>query len=319
MIDGILLLDKPKGITSHDLVDEVRKILKQKRVGHTGILDPAATGLMVMLLGKGTLFSAHLTGSDKRYTAVIEFGKTTDTFDSEGKTVTQCDPGTVSEADFKTACEGFIGEINQLIPAYSAVKVKGKRMYKSAREGEEIPPKYKDVEIYDIEILSFDWPEVTIIIKCGPGTYVRSLAYELGQKLGVGAYLKKLVRTGVGKFNLKTAMQLDDLKQSHEDGQILNVVKPLVEALPDKPTITIRPEYYNSVLEGRPFIKRYLDHTDYKGPGGCISLLLGPDKKVLAMAKLNYNWGSFNRLESRDVLGSYVRIIDEGHLRNKRS
>ncbi len=316
MINGLVLLDKPGGITSHDVVDEVRKIIRQKRVGHTGILDPAATGLMVMLLGKGTLFSSHLTGSDKRYTALIEFGRATDTYDIEGETTKQADPGSMTEEQFKDACSGFIGKIRQIIPAYSAVKVNGKRMYKSAREGEEVPVKHKDVEIYDIDIISFDWPEVTILIKCGSGTYVRSLAHELGEKLGIGAYLKKLVRTSVGNFSLKQALHLEDLKQSFDEGLIMNVVKPLVEALPEKPTISIRPEYYNAILEGKPFIKKYLEQTDYKGPGGCLSLLLGPENKVLALAKLNYNWGSFNRLESRDTLGKYVRIIDEGHLRN---
>lgn len=319
MIDGILLLNKPRGLTSHDLVDEVRKILKQRRVGHTGILDPAATGLMVMLLGKGTLFSAQLTGSAKRYTAVIEFGRATDTFDIEGKILNECDPGRLSESDFKAACGSFIGKIKQLIPAYSAVKVKGRRMYQAARDGEEIPARYKPIEIFDIDVLSFDWPEVTVHIKCSAGTYVRSLAFELGEKLACGGYLKNLVRTGVGNFSLKNALSLDELKETAREGQLLNVVKPLVEALPDKPTITIRPEFYKSIIEGKPFIKRYLDHTNYKGPGGCLSLLLGRDNKVLAMAKLNYNWGSFNHLDSRDTLGKYVRIIDEGHLRNKRS
>jgi tRNA pseudouridine55 synthase len=316
MVNGILLLNKPLGITSHDLVDEVRKIFHQKRVGHTGILDPAATGLMVMLLGKGTLFSPQLTGSDKRYTAVLAFGKSTDTFDTEGKVVEEHDPGIFTQAQFEDTCQGFLGQINQLVPSYSAVKVSGKRMYKSARNGETMPPKYKEVTIHEIEVLSFDWPEVTIHIKCGAGTYVRSLAYELGQKLGCGGHLKNLVRTGIGHFKLKNAMELDDLKKAVAGDQSKNVVKPLVEAFPDKPTIAIRPEYYRSILEGKPFIKRYLESTAYKGPGGCLSLLMGPEGKVLAMVKLNYNWGSFNRLESREILGKYVRIIDEGSLRN---
>jgi len=316
MVSGILLLNKPSGITSHDLVDEVRKIFKQKRVGHTGILDPSATGLMVLLLGKGTLFSPQLTGSDKRYTAVLAFGKTTDTFDSEGKILAENDPGKLTKEQFEAACGHYIGKIKQLVPPYSAVKVQGKRMYKAARDGEEIPPKYKEIDIYDIDILSFDWPEATIHIRCSAGTYVRSLAHELGQKLGCGGYLKGLVRTGIGHFKLKNALDLDELRQALEDDSEMNVVRPLIDALPDHPQLAIRPEYYRSILEGKPFIKRYLGRTDYKGPGGCTALLLGPDNKVLAVVKLNYNWGSFNRLDSRDVLGKYVRIIDEGHLRN---
>jgi tRNA pseudouridine55 synthase len=315
MIDGLLLLNKPAGITSHDLVDRVRRVIKQKRVGHTGILDPLATGLMVMLLGKGTLFSQHLTGSNKRYSAVLSFGKETETFDGEGAVVREMEPGDLSKDKFKTACDNFIGEIDQLIPAYSAVKMNGKRMYKAARNGEKLPEKFKRVNIYSIEILSYDWPDVTIDIHCGPGTYVRSLAYELGRKLGCGGYLKKLVRTGIGDFSLEQAISYDKLEAEIDAGDF-DSIKPLAEAFPDKPTAIIRSEYCKSILEGKPFIKKYLEQTDYKGPGGCLCLLLGPKNKVLAMAMLNYSWGSYNRLDSRDVLGKYVRIIDEGHLRN---
>jgi len=315
MIDGILLLDKPIGITSHDLVDRVRRVFKQKRVGHTGILDPLATGLMVMLLGKGTLFSQHLTGSNKRYSAILSFGKATDTFDSEGIITREQDPGNLSKDRFKAACDNFIGDIDQLVPAYSAVKLNGKRMYKAARDGEILPEKYKKVSIYSIRIISYDWPDVSIDIQCGPGTYVRSLAHELGQKLGCGGYLKKLVRTGIGDFKLNQAIDFDKLEAEVGAGEF-NSVKPLADAFPDKPTVVIRSEYCKSILEGKPFIKRYLEQTNYRGPGGCLCLLLGPEKKVLAMATLNYSWGSFSRLESRDIIGKYVRIIDEGHLRN---
>jgi len=315
MIDGILLLNKPMGITSHDLDDRVRRVFKQKRVGHTGILDPLATGLMVILLGKGTLFSQHLTGSNKRYSAVLSFGRATDTFDGEGSVVQEKDPGDIPQDEFKAACDNFIGEIDQLIPAYSAVKLNGKRMYKSARNGEKLPEKFKKVSIYSIEIPSYTWPDVSIDIRCGPGTYVRSLAHELGQKLGCGGYLKKLIRTGIGDFKLDQAISFDKLETEINAGDYKSV-KPLAEAFPDKPTVTIRSEYCGSILEGKPFIKRYLEQTDYKGPGGCLCLLLGPENKVLAVATLNYSWGSYNRLDSRDILGKYVRIIDEGHLRN---
>lgn len=315
MVNGILLINKPSGITSHDLVDRVRRMLNQKRVGHAGILDPLATGLMVILLGKGTLFSQQLTGSNKRYLAELLFGKATETFDSEGPVTSEKNPGNVSREDFTGFLRGFIGKINQLIPRYSAVKIQGKRMYKAARDGEDLPEKYKEVEIYSIDIVNFAWPEVTLDIRCAAGTYVRSLAHEIGLEIGCGGFLKSLTRTAIGKFTIEDARGLPKLDEMLAAGD-LSVVKPLIEAFPDKPTISIRPEYYDSILQGKPFIKRYLQKTDYKGPGGCLSLLLGPESKVLAIARLNFNWGSYNRLESRDILGKYVRIIDEGHLRN---
>ena len=318
MVNGIIILDKPSGLTSHDLVDETRRIFDQKRVGHTGILDPLATGVMVILLGKGTLLSKHLTGVDKKYSAVFRFGKATDSFDREGKVVSEQDPGWVDIKQFEKLCQDYIGEINQLVPPFSAAKFEGKEMYKSARNGKELPEKHKDVKIYSIEITSFDWPEVSLDIHCGSGTYVRSLVHEMGQELGCGGFLKNLVRTAAGDFTLKQAVSLKELAAAIEN-EDYTMVKPLMEALPDRPTISIRPEFYRYILEGRPFIKRYLGQTEYKGPGGCLSLLLGPSNKLLALANLNYNWGSINRLDSHDVLGKYVRIIDEGHLRQERA
>lgn len=314
MVDGILLIDKPSGITSHDLVNGIRKIFKQRRVGHTGILDPMATGLMVLLLGKGTLFSRQLTSSDKKYSANFIFGKTTDSFDNEGKLVAEKDPGVLSVDKFEDLCNRYKGKIRQLVPPFSAVKLNGRKMYKVARKGETVPEMYKDVDIYSIEITSFNWPEVSLDVHCSAGTYVRSLAHQMGQQLGCGGYLKSLVRTGLGSFTIDQVISLEALENSINNGDYGSVLQ-LVEALPDEPKISIKPEYFRSVLEGKPFIKKYLYYTDYKGPGGCLSLLLGPDNKVLALVKLNYSWGSFERLDSRDVLGKYVRIIDEGHLR----
>lgn len=318
MVNGMVLLDKPAGLTSHDLVDRIRRIFKQRRVGHTGILDPMATGLMIMLLGKGTLLSSELTGADKLYSAVIEFGRATDSFDSEGKTTQEVDPGQVSAETFEQLALEYRGDVNLLVPAFSAAKYEGKKMYESARRGEPVPEKHKTVKIYSIDIVDFNWPLVKLDVHCSAGTYVRSLAHEMGQRLGCGGYLKSLVRVAVGSFTLDQAVTLELLAELVQQGDC-SAIRPLIEALPGKPRITVRPEYYRSILEGRPFIKRYLGDTDYQGPGGCLSLLLGPDNKVLAIVRLNYNWGSFNRLENRDILGKYVRIIDEGHLRQERA
>ena len=318
MVDGIALLDKPKGITSHDLVDKVRGIFDQRRVGHTGILDPLATGLMVMLLGKGTLFSPQLTGADKRYKAIIKFGRATDTYDAEGKTTHQADPGQFSLEQFEAVLRNYLGKIKQLIPPFSAAKINGEKMYESARRGEDLPERHKEIEFYAIEVVSFVWPEVTLDIRCSAGTYVRSLAHEMGQFIGCGAYLKGLIRTGVGVFKLDQSTSLEEFGQAVSQGD-LSMIRPIIEAMPDRPRLFARPEYIPSILEGRPFIKKYLLKTDYRGPGGCLSLLLDSGNKVVAIINLNYSWGSFERLEGRDVLGKYVRIVDEGHFRKERA
>jgi tRNA pseudouridine55 synthase len=316
MFNGIILVDKPQGITSHDLVDRLRVIFDQRRVGHTGILDPLATGLMVMLLGKGTLFSPQLTGADKRYKAEIRFGRSTDTFDAEGKTTGEKDPGDLSIEEFEELCNKYSGKIKQLIPPFSAAKFDGQKMYESARKGEITPERFKEVEFYSVEISSFSWPDVGLEIRCSAGTYVRSLAHEMGQMVGCGAYLTNLIRTGVGSFKLEHAVTLRDLEKAIEVNDC-SMIKPLWEAMPEKPRIFVRPEYIKSIIEGRPFIKKYLSRTEYRGPGGCLSLLVDTDSRVVALAHLNYSWGSFDRLDSRDVLGKYVRIIDEGHLRQE--
>jgi tRNA pseudouridine55 synthase len=318
MVDGIVLLDKPKGITSHDLVDKVRGILNQKRVGHTGILDPLATGLMIMLLGKGTLFSPQLTGADKRYRADIIFGKATDTFDAEGKTVSEKDPGSMTIDEFKDLYGRFQGKVKQLVPPYSAAKLNGQKMYESARRGEDMPDRFKDIEFHSIELVAFNWPEVTLDIHCSAGTYVRSLAHEMGLQLGCGAYLNSLIRTGVGNFALDQAITVDEF-QKFADSSDFSKIRSLSEAMPSRPRITIRPECYNAILEGKPFIKKYVFSTNYKGPGGCLSLLVDGQSKVLALAQLNYSWGNYERLDSRDLIGKYVRIIDEGHIRQERA
>jgi len=316
MYNGVILVDKPKGITSHDLVDRLRVLFDQRRVGHTGILDPLATGLMVMLLGKGTLFSQQLTGANKQYRAEIKFGRSTDTFDAEGKTTGEKDPGFMAIEQFEELCGKFTGRIKQLIPPFSAAKVDGQKMYENARRGENIPERYKEVELYEIKIVSFDWPDVTIDVTCSAGTYVRSLAHEMGQMVGCGAYLTDLIRTGIGAFKLEQAVTLRELEKAVEINDF-SMIKPLWEAMPEKPRIFVRPEYIKSIIEGRPFIKKYLSRTEYRGRGGCLSLLVDSDSKVVALVQLNYSWGSFDRLDSRDVLGKYVRIIDEGHLRQE--
>lgn len=316
MVDGIVLLDKPRGYTSHDLVDRLRKILRQERVGHTGILDPLATGLMIMLLGKGTLLSPQLTGANKIYRAAFLFGRATDTYDGEGNVISESDPGSLSFEEFVKVCNGFIGRVKQIVPPYSAAKLDGQKMYESARRGDELPAKFKEVEFYSIDIESFEWPKVQLLIKCSAGTYVRSLAHEMGMKLGCGAYLAGLVRLAVGQFTLDQAVTLDQF-ESEEMISGNRLVKSLVQALPGLPKIYVRAEHIRLILQGRPFIKKYLYKTDYRGPGGCQAMLIDDKEKLLALVQLNYSWGSFDRLDSRDVLGKYLRIIDEGHIREK--
>ncbi len=312
--DGIMLIDKPAGMTSHDVVDYLRRYLQTKRIGHIGILDPNATGLLVMLIGQGTLFSAMLMGLGKRYVARMEFGVATDTYDSDGKITRTGDPGTMTKSDFEKLLMGFKGEIEQLVPVYSAAKRDGKTMHKMARKGKAVTPGHKVVRIDDINIIDFGWPEVALDIKCASGTYVRSIAHQLGEIIGCGGHLKKLRRMEVGQFKIASAVTLEEVSKSDNPTKY---IMPLMDALPMFPAISIKPEYFGAVLNGRPLMKKYITENNYSGKGGELSLLLGPEEKVLALARLNMLWASVKSLGPSEIMGTYVRVIDEGHLRDR--
>jgi tRNA pseudouridine55 synthase len=312
--NGLILVDKPAGLTSHDVVNHLRRILNTRRIGHTGILDPNATGLLLMLIERGTLLSSWLTGMPKRYIARFAFGMTTDTYDADGEITSQADPGILSREDFQSRASQFSGEFEQKIPPYSAVKRQGKKFYKLARKGSQFNPGTKVVEIKSMKILDFSWPEAVMDIECSSGTYIRSLAQQLGIDFGCGGYLKALRRIEVGPFKLSSAAGLDEIMSSKDPESF---IRPLKAALPSLPAVKIRDQYCGAILGGRPLLKKYFEDDAYSGNGDELSLLLDRDEKVLALAQLNLNWRAVERLAPTEVMGAYVRVIDEGHIRDK--
>lgn len=213
-MDGLLLVDKPAGWTSHDVVAKMRGILKIRAIGHAGTLDPFATGLLVLGIGKGTKALTALVGVDKEYEAVIRLGATSDTFDKEG-VVTLTPPLTPPPGggEIERALEKFRGGYEQLAPLHSAKKINGQKLYDLARAGkatEEMRPK-KQVIISELRITNYEWPDLAIHVKCGSGTYIRSLADDIGRELGVGGYCVELRRTKVGDFDVKQAVSMDGL------------------------------------------------------------------------------------------------------------
>lgn len=203
-ISGFLLIDKPTGITSFDVVREVRKKYGEKKVGHSGTLDPLASGLMLVALGDGTKFLEYLIGCTKEYEVVAEFGKVSDTYDAEG-TISQgaSDVDCDREALEQIIATEFLGKIQQMPPKYSALKVAGKRACDIVRGGGEVELKSRTVEIFGCDVLDFEWPVVRMKVGCGSGTYIRSLVHDLGGVVGSGAYVKELRRTKVGVFGIE--------------------------------------------------------------------------------------------------------------------
>lgn len=210
-ISGFLNIDKPLGITSHDVVAQVRRGLNIKRVGHAGTLDPLATGVLIICVGSATRLSEYAMASTKRYRARVQFGVVTTTYDSEGEVVHRADVTHLSRDDVLAALPQFTGEIAQLPPMYSAVKQGGRKLYELARAGEEVERQPRTVRIDALTITDWQPPEITLEVVCGAGTYIRSLAFDLGETLGVGAHLSGLVRTASGHFSLTDAVTLDGL------------------------------------------------------------------------------------------------------------
>lgn len=222
---GFLNIYKPKGLTSHDVVARLRKITKVRQIGHTGTLDPFATGVLPICIGKATRLIEYLD-DDKEYLATVQFGKNTTTYDLEGEITATFDKK-VTEEDVKNALKAFEGEISQIPPIYSAIKVNGKKLYDYARQGQDIEIKPRKVTISKIELKEFDKTSQSakITVACSKGTYIRSIAYDLGAKLGCGGYLTALERTKAGKFQVNTAIKLEDLT---EVSQIVeNLINPL--------------------------------------------------------------------------------------------
>jgi tRNA pseudouridine55 synthase len=211
-LDGILLVDKPGDHTSHDVVARLRGKLKMKRIGHAGTLDPMATGLLIILVGKATRVSQYLISLDKEYEGTIELGKVTDTQDADGEVMETRPVPALSEAQVGDAITSFLGDQYQTPPMYSAIKIDGVPLYKSARKGEDIEREPRFIRVMSWELTRFALPHLDFRLRCTKGTYVRTLAHDLGQKLGCGAHLKALRRTATDKFNVSQALTLEQIE-----------------------------------------------------------------------------------------------------------
>jgi len=250
-ISGILVVDKPVGLTSHDVVEAIRKGTGIRRAGHTGTLDPRASGVLVVLIGPAVRLSEYVSASDKRYQAIIRLGSSTDTYDGEGRFTKQnTEPLKVTEEQFETTLKSFIGEIEQTPPAYSAIKVNGRKAYDMARKGEEVDLEPRKIQVYHLEILEWAPPEVVIDAHCSSGTYVRSLANDVGNALGCGAYLVGLRRTKSGRFSLRDATPLRKLQEAFTAGNWYQYLIPAAEALADWEGVELNPEQVDEIRHG---------------------------------------------------------------------
>ncbi|HEB66067.1 MAG TPA: tRNA pseudouridine(55) synthase TruB [Chloroflexi bacterium] len=250
VVSGVLVIDKPVGITSHDVVQIVRRGTGIRRAGHTGTLDPRASGVLVVLIGPAVRLSEFVSASDKRYQATLRLGTSTDTYDAEGTVTQTTSPEDITEEQFEEALKQFVGEIEQVPPPYSAVKVKGRKAYELSRKGQkvELPP--RKINVYSLELLEWVPPEAVVDVYCSSGTYVRSLAHDVGKVLGCGAHLVELRRTKSGQFTLRDAVPLRKLRDAFLTGDWYKYLIPAAEAL-DWPYKVLNSEEVEMVRFGR--------------------------------------------------------------------
>ena len=215
-MNGIIIINKPKDFTSHDVVSKVKKILNVKKVGHTGTLDPNATGVLPLLLNDGTKISKYLIEHDKEYEVILKLGIKTDTADSEGNIIEQKEVGNLKEENIEDTLKTFIGKQKQMPPIYSAIKVNGKKLYEYARAGQEVEIKPREIEIYDIELQEVNnlENEIKFKVACSKGTYIRSLCEDIAEKLDTVGYMKELNRVKVGKFTISQSITIKQLEEN---------------------------------------------------------------------------------------------------------
>ncbi len=279
-MDGILNMHKQSGMTSHDVVQAVRRILREKRIGHTGTLDPMATGVLVLCVGKATRIAQYLEAGEKEYQAVMRLGQTTDTLDAEGRVLETRTYIPPDRAQVLKALEGFIGSIMQQPPVYSALKVAGVPSYKLARQGKAEPLKPRAVTISSIELQAFEDPLLSLAVRCSKGVYIRTLCADLGEVLQAGAHLTKLVRGRSGRFTLNHAVTLDRLAELAAADALDEVLVSMDNALADFPLVTV-----NELEAGRI---RHGNCVPWRGEPSIAGFLLrihDPSGRLLALGR----------------------------------
>jgi tRNA pseudouridine55 synthase len=286
-LDGFVMVDKPKGITSFDVIRYLRRLLKVRKMGHMGTLDPNATGLLPICIGRATRLSRFLLSADKRYQATIRLGRCTTTYDAQGDPVGDpVEPPELSEAEFERLLDGFRGTFKQRPPIYSAKKIEGKRLYQYAREGRDLEPDEYDVHIAKLDVLARERDKVELDIFSSSGMYVRSLANDLGKIIGCGAHLEELTRLEVGGLSLESAFTLEQMEKMVASGD-LSFILPMADLLPDYPAFEVNINQMERIRNGNPIVV-----TAPAAKANQPVRLIGPNGDLLAVGMLKRPLGS---------------------------
>ncbi len=252
-IDGILVVDKPRGKTSHDVVESVRRIVGFRQIGHLGTLDPLATGVLVLAMGRATRLARFYSGRRKRYTCAARFGYATDTYDADGEPLSPDSAPSLDAAQLQDLASKFVGKIQQVPPAFSAKKIHGRPAHELARKHMPVDLAPVEVEVYEFRITGVEGSLARFTVECGAGTYIRALAHDLGKLQGAGAHLAEIARTAVGEFTIDQAVSLADLAQDAKAGKLASRIIPLEHLLPELPRAVVLPVLEKRIRHGAKF------------------------------------------------------------------
>ena len=307
---GLLIIDKPAGWTSHDVVAKCRSLLKIRQIGHTGTLDPMATGVLLLCLGTATKMSRFLVGLEKEYLGTMYLGATSDTLDAQGRITTQVErvetPGDQIEAVFAQ----FNGELQQIPPMYSAVKHHGQPLHRLARRGQTVDRQPRTVTIRSLRLMRYQPPRVDFRVVCTSGTYIRVLAADIGDQLGTGAYLESLRRQRVGPFRADEALTIDRAVEMNRDETLIDALQPVKRGLTRFPRLVVHSWAVDEVLHGRPVTPRMIREADPAAAGGSEVRVVDEDDRLLAMMRLKLETDRWDREDRQTAIGSYLRVLN---------
>ena len=310
MMDGVIIIDKPAGKTSHDVVSEVKKILGVKKAGHTGTLDPMVTGVLPVCLNEATKLAGFLTGEDKEYLATMLLGVKTDTLDIEGKIISQSD-NFVTEEEIRAAMAQMVGTIKQVPPAYSAVKHCGKPLYKWARKGVLLEMEPREVKIHSIVIEDISFPRVTFRVVCSKGTYIRTLCSDVGDLLGLGACLCSLRRLKSGYFSEEMAVSLNNYEDNNKKNKLLEKILPMAELLPLLTTIELEDHSAAKLLNGwQPSVEMMKEHDLPFLKAGDMVKFISSSGYLLAVAEMVAPVNKFSEFDGKRQAAKIVRVFN---------
>ena len=308
-VHGVLNINKPAGMTSHDVVDAVRKILGVRRVGHTGTLDPQATGVLPLCVGRATRIAQYLTQADKEYLMTLRLGVTTDTLDAAGKETGRVEEVRVRREDVLGVLPRFFGEIQQVPPLFSAKKYHGERLYRLARRGEQVERQPVSVRVHALELLEFASPFVTLKMSCSKGTYARSLCDDIGRALGCGGHLYALTRTRSGRFSLDGILTLEGLEQMVREGRLGEVLIPVADALAHLPAVRVAPEAGRLIVHGNDVTAGMVVQFPAGLTRGALVRVLGYRKQLLSLGETTVASPDFPACEPTRVVLHPVRVF----------